>query len=199
MKTTAPAESPSDARRLELMETSLGVFVRYGFRKTSMDEVARAAGLSRQGLYLYFPSKEALFREALALLLDRALTAGKAALDDGGSGVEERLLAAFDAMFGRFVEALGGTSHHAELLETSTQLVGDLIGEQEKSFRNAVAKSLKQEGLADAWAGAGLTARDLADSLLTAAHGAKHGAPSHAVYLERMRRAVRLVCRPGGK
>ena len=31
---------------------------RYGFKKTSMDDVAQAAGVSRQGLYLYFDTKE---------------------------------------------------------------------------------------------------------------------------------------------
>ena len=41
-----------DSRREALLEAAVGVFARYGFRKTSMDEVARAAGVSRQGLYL---------------------------------------------------------------------------------------------------------------------------------------------------
>ena len=35
-------------------------FLRYGFKKTSMDDVAQAAGVSRQGLYLYFETKDVL-------------------------------------------------------------------------------------------------------------------------------------------
>ena len=38
------------------------IFLRYGFKKTSMDDVAQAAGVSRQGLYLYFDTKDFLFR-----------------------------------------------------------------------------------------------------------------------------------------
>lgn len=194
---TDTAEGPNDARRLELLDTSIGVFVRYGFRKTSMDEVARAAGISRQGLYLYFPSKEALFRDVVALVLERTLGAGRAALDDEARGIEERLLSSLDAMHGQYVEALGGTSHLAELLAASAEHVGELIEEQERTFRGAVAKALKQSGVADAWAGAGLSARDLAETLLTVSHGAKHGAPTRPTYVERVRRAVRLICRGG--
>ena len=50
--------STDDPRRSRVLEAALGVFLRYGFRKTSMDEVARAADLSRQGLYLQFATKE---------------------------------------------------------------------------------------------------------------------------------------------
>ena len=38
-----------------------------------MDEIARAADISRQGLYLYFANKDALFRAAVAQELDTAL------------------------------------------------------------------------------------------------------------------------------
>ncbi len=200
MKTrTEPAESPNEARRLELLETALGVFLRYGFRKTSMDDVARAAGLSRQGLYLYFSSKEVLFRAGLTLILDRSLDAGKAALDDESRGIEDRLLAAVDAMFGQHVETLGAASHQAELIEASETLVGELIDEQEKAFRAAVARALKVAGVTAAWEAWGLSGRDLAETLVAAAHGAKYRVPSRAAYTERVKRAVRLVCRPAAK
>ena len=52
--------STDDPRRSRLLEAALGVFLRYGYKKTSMDEVARAADLSRQGLYLHFATKGAV-------------------------------------------------------------------------------------------------------------------------------------------
>ena len=48
------------ARRAAILETAMRVFLRYGFKKTSMDDLARAAGLSRQGLYLHYRTKEEL-------------------------------------------------------------------------------------------------------------------------------------------
>ena len=68
-----------DSRREALLEAAVGVFARYGFRKASMDEVARAAGVSRQGLYLLFADKEELFRKALTHKLARQLSARSAA------------------------------------------------------------------------------------------------------------------------
>jgi AcrR family transcriptional regulator len=37
----------SDERRAALLAAAAEVFARYGYRKASMDDVARAAGLSR--------------------------------------------------------------------------------------------------------------------------------------------------------
>lgn len=67
----------SDSRREAVLEAAIGVFARYGFRKSSMDEVARAAGVSRQGLYLHFADKEELFRTAVAYKLQAQLTAAR--------------------------------------------------------------------------------------------------------------------------
>ncbi|HEX8395031.1 MAG TPA: TetR/AcrR family transcriptional regulator [Longimicrobium sp.] len=52
----------SDARPGEIVEAALELFVTKGFTATRMDEIARAAGVTKGTLYLYFPSKEDLFR-----------------------------------------------------------------------------------------------------------------------------------------
>ncbi|MEJ1972949.1 MAG: helix-turn-helix domain-containing protein [Lacunisphaera sp.] len=65
----APAAEP---RRTALLEAALGVFARFGYRKTSMDEVARAAQISRQGLYLHFANKEELFRATVQQAVEDA-------------------------------------------------------------------------------------------------------------------------------
>ena len=193
------SEKPSalaDERRTALLEAAIGVFARYGYRKASMDEVARAAGLSRQGLYLHFPTKEALFREVVEWLLKRSLAAAQAALTDEARPLEERLVGAFDAMYGHYIESLGATPHLAELFETSARLVGPLIKQQECSFRGAVTDLLSRAGLGRLWAGAGLSAHDLAETLEAVAYGLKHRISSRADYLLRIGRAVRLVCGP---
>lgn len=38
-------------------------FARYGFQKTSMEDIAREAGLSRRSVYRHFPDKSALFNQ----------------------------------------------------------------------------------------------------------------------------------------
>src|SRR5258706_15286706 len=97
----------AESRHEALLEAAVGVFARYGFRKTSMDEVARAAGVSRQGLYLLFADKEELFRKAVAYKLTRQLSAAVAALSNERESLEARLVAACDEWAGRYVGISG--------------------------------------------------------------------------------------------
>jgi AcrR family transcriptional regulator len=50
------------ARLAHVLETALTVFTRYGFRKTSIEDIAKAAGISRQGIYFHFRNKDEIFR-----------------------------------------------------------------------------------------------------------------------------------------
>ena len=70
---TSRTSSPDSARQERVLAVALEVFGRYGFRKASMDEIARSAGISRQGLYLRFDNKAALFRAAVRQEFDVAL------------------------------------------------------------------------------------------------------------------------------
>ena len=62
-----PPEAPRRARRKEarpgeLIEAALALFVEKGFAATRVEEVAARAGVSKGTLFLYFPSKEDLFK-----------------------------------------------------------------------------------------------------------------------------------------
>ncbi len=69
-------ERRKDARPQELLAAALELFVERGFAATRLDDVAKAAGVSKGTLYLYFCSKEELFkavvRENLVPLLGEA-------------------------------------------------------------------------------------------------------------------------------
>lgn len=41
------------------------IFSKFGFRKTSMDEIARIARKAKGSLYYYFENKEELFKEVI--------------------------------------------------------------------------------------------------------------------------------------
>ena len=64
-----------DARPAEIVTAALEVFAERGFSAARLDDVAARAGISKGTLYLYFPSKEELFkavvREALLPNLER--------------------------------------------------------------------------------------------------------------------------------
>lgn len=69
---TLPAD-PGEARAL-LLGRAEQCFERYGLERTTMDDIAEAAGVSRPTLYRYFGDRDTLVRE-IAMRRVRALTA----------------------------------------------------------------------------------------------------------------------------
>ena len=76
-----PAAAPRRTRRKEarpgeLLDAALALFVEKGYAATRVEEVAARAGVSKGTLFLYFPSKEELFkavvRENASRLLQEA-------------------------------------------------------------------------------------------------------------------------------
>lgn len=55
-------ERRKEARPGELLDAALSLFVEKGFAATRVEEVAALAGVSKGTLFLYFPSKEELFK-----------------------------------------------------------------------------------------------------------------------------------------
>lgn len=70
-----------DARPQELTAAALALFVEKGFAATKLDEVAARAGVSKGTLYLYFDSKEALFKAVIQEGIVPAIEEGEALLD----------------------------------------------------------------------------------------------------------------------
>ena len=62
MNTSPPRQRRKQARPQELLAAALDLFVEKGFAATRIEEVAARAGVSKGTLYLYYPSKEELFK-----------------------------------------------------------------------------------------------------------------------------------------
>jgi len=56
--------------RMTILDAALDVFSQFGFRGSTLDQIAKAAGLSKPNLLYYFPSKEAIHVELLSCLMD---------------------------------------------------------------------------------------------------------------------------------
>jgi AcrR family transcriptional regulator len=80
-----------EARPHELIDAALALFVEKGFAATRSDEVASRAGVSKGTLYLYFPSKEDLFKAVIRTHLSAPIAEGQA-LADGYQGSSAELL-----------------------------------------------------------------------------------------------------------
>ena len=104
--------------RHRIIDAAMHVFRRHGFRRSSIEQAAEAAGLTRQALYHHFDSKEALFRAVIERLYQDARVAETTAADakekDGG-GLADILVAQIAARLTHLIGSLDGSPHVEEL------------------------------------------------------------------------------------
>ncbi|WP_443054695.1 TetR/AcrR family transcriptional regulator [Streptomyces sp. NBC_00334] len=182
-----PPSPAADAdRRTAVLDSAMTTFARFGYRKTSMEEVARAARISRPGLYFLFSSKEALFREAVAQALEGDITAVEHALADSGRPLAERLVEAFDQWAGRYVGPLARDV--TAVVEDHPDLLGDIVDTAPRRFEELITQAIAVESGRE-------TALPVARTMISVSIGLKHQAVSRDFYLERLEVAVGLLTR----
>ncbi|MEU7844870.1 TetR/AcrR family transcriptional regulator [Micromonospora sp. NPDC049114] len=177
-----------------VLEAAVAVFGRFGFQKASMEAVARAAGISRPGLYLMFPNKEQLYRATMQGVLERAQRAMQARLADQSLSFDERIVAGIDALMGPYIENPVARDLN-ELLENSRSQLGSMLDDYESKAQATLSAYIAEHappGLLEA----DLTAHDVMDLLLSAAITWKATSSSRDQYRDRIRRSLRLIHRP---
>lgn len=88
LPSTHKRERRKEARPGELLEAALDLFVEKGFAATRVEEVAQRAGVSKGTLFLYFPTKEELFKAVVRENLVKHQTEGAEEIlrHEGSSG-----------------------------------------------------------------------------------------------------------------
>lgn len=98
-----------EARRVEIADVALDLFLREGFHAATTREVARRAGVSVGGLFTYFPSKEDLLVYIITREQERAEIELINALEEQverASASAQQTEAVFIAVFETFVRAI---------------------------------------------------------------------------------------------
>lgn len=170
-KTTEAIAESLSGRQESLLGAAAQVFARYGYRKTSLDQVARAAGWSRQGLYVHFASKEALFQATVEHALSTHLHAVVDALSQTDQPLNARLLTACDEWAGRYIGV--GDPEASDLIGAGASIAGDTIRSYNVRFEDALAEALSESAAMKAYAASKLTASSIAVTLHIAVQGLK--------------------------
>ena len=112
-------------KRGAIIAAAFDVFINYGFRKTSMDDIARSAGMSRPALYQVFRNKTEIFRAASLNILEAAGHEARAAFATGKPFVE-RLYDSLDRSILNLHRKIEATPHGAELMGVNEEVAGDI-------------------------------------------------------------------------
>jgi AcrR family transcriptional regulator len=165
-----------------ILDAALRVFRRHGFRRSSIEQTAEAAGLTRQGLYHHFQSKEALFRAVIQSLYEGALAAEIAAADaaeKAGKSLADILVAQVNARLTHLISSFDGSPHIEELFSEHLALGHDLYQRYAKAYAEQIAATIervrRRQRLALA---SGMNSSALARLIEMAMHGVKSIYPS---------------------
>lgn len=123
------------------------VFCQYGFRKASMEDIAKAAGVSRQSIYKKFGSKEKVFEWVIEATTEASLAAALQALARTDKSLPERMADAFDQWVGSFVPVLHGTQHGGEILDLALESANQCGSTHDESFYQALETHLLEASL----------------------------------------------------
>lgn len=91
-----------EARPGELLSAALDLFVEKGFASTRVEDVARKAGVSKGTLFLYFPSKEDLFKAVVRENISGMLAEWSTQMDSFTGSSAELLSLSMRAWWHRF-------------------------------------------------------------------------------------------------
>ena len=175
-----------DSEHMRVME----VFSCYGFRKTSMGDLAEAAGVSRQTLYNRFKSKEDILSWAITGASDAAADQAIAALAADGEA-QDRIVAFFTRWIGDYAPKIHGAPHGPEIFDMAMALKHG--GEEEPA---SVVRC--QEALVRFLAGmgkSGAKAEDAAFTMMMASKGLILAAQDTETFVEGMGKVVGVVVR----
>jgi AcrR family transcriptional regulator len=88
-----------EARPEEILDAAQKVFGESGFARAKLDDVARLAGVSKGTLYLYFDSKETLFREMVRAKIVALLAESEALVEAHSGSYRDLLVQLITGMF----------------------------------------------------------------------------------------------------
>jgi AcrR family transcriptional regulator len=175
-----------------MLDAGLTLFARHGFKRTSMSDIAREAGVARATLYLRFADKRAVFEALAATVIDDALAAAEAAWRPGAS-FADNLEATILAKDLRFFRLLRATPHGSELFDLDAELARTEANRLDSGIKALLARRA-QSAVAE---GANFEAfggtADFAAFVTVTAAGIKYETRSEADYLAAIRLLVRVT------
>jgi AcrR family transcriptional regulator len=137
--------------KTRLLEQGYNLFAAYGLKKTNVEELTQAAGISKGAFYLFYESKEALFMDVIELAEGRFRQEILATIDQPGASPRTRLVAILKKAF--------DLAQSMPILQFITGSDFDLLSRRvssEKLRQHLASDHLFMEELVDRCKGAGI-------------------------------------------
>ncbi|HBZ45450.1 MAG TPA: TetR/AcrR family transcriptional regulator [Maritimibacter sp.] len=176
-----------------IISASFEAFRLYGFKRVSMADIAKGAGMSRAALYLHFRNKEDIFASLVADYFARTAQVMEEALRDAPDA-QSALKAAFAAKVAPPFDALLNSPHGPELLDAKAEVSGEIVAEGDAKLVSVLTVWLAT-GLTDGSLTLGASAREVARVILAAVHGVVDGATEYTTLRDDLDRLAVMFAR----
>ena len=167
--------------RDRILDAAMLVFRRQGFRRSSIEQAAEAAGLTRQALYHHFKSKEALFRAVIEQLHESALSAeiaaGEAA-EKAGKDLADTLIAGITARLRQLIAPLESSPHVEELFSQHLLQARDIYQRYAAHYADQLTATIERVCRRQHLVLKDMKARDFARCIEMAFNGTKSAYPA---------------------
>lgn len=133
-------------KRDRILDAALTLFLRYGVKRTSIDDIARGVGIAKGTIYLSFDSKVALF----AAIADRLCASTLADAEQIVSGVKpppERIVEVLDCYIGRMHRLIAQSPYIAELTASREALATQAFQTLDGQIRSLLSALLSEAGI----------------------------------------------------
>lgn len=133
-------------KRRRILEAARFLVLRNGLRGTTMEAIAREAGIAKPTLYAQFADKEAIFLGIADGLLDELLVAYDSGMQGPGD-LAERVGEALAGQYLVLARTLAGSPHAAELM-TEHKRLGLRFRDKDLRAETEIAEALRAAGAA---------------------------------------------------
>ena len=183
----------SQDKRDRILEAAWECFLNYGFKRTSMEDIAKKVGISRPALYLYFQNKKAIFRVLAEKIHQETLQQAEIALHKEGT-VGDRILQAFKHRSVMLFALVCDSTHGEELIDINNQVAADIFCTAKQKFVMMLTQVLQEAEAKGAilLENLELDAQKAAELLINSAHGLKQASSNSEDYYYLLRQLIRV-------
>ena len=174
-------------KREAILEAAQALFLKHGLRGTSMEAIARQAGIAKPTLYAYFPQKTAIF-EALLAHLTATWREDFVTVLQGEGDIVRRVGVALPAKYNGLMRLVAGSPHAGEIYGADDRQAAGALRRLDDELAAALETELARAGV--------VRARLVTQMLLAAAYGIGHKAQSPAELGPALRLLAERLVRP---
>ncbi|UZD89727.1 TetR/AcrR family transcriptional regulator [Cognatishimia activa] len=176
--------------KTQILEAACEAFREYGYQKVSLNDIARAAEVSRQTIYIHFGDKETLFQANFEFEMSRNLAQATEILETTAEPLEA-LTEVFGVWHGQYVKRYRRLRAGAE--QPTIQLSGARFIELRAAFIALLSDYISTHPAISFAANDEVSAYDAAETLVATSLGLHGFSSSEVDYLSKMKTAIRTI------